>query len=235
MHIIIKEKGGIFDAWGFPPLKGDIHKEIIKEALTPLGFSKKSIDYISRVGRFQDLRFHIGPVDFGSPSTSHFERGKLISKENPKIHIDAFKNGRKYLMFAVKRIKEIVGKKKIDNQTLQSKKKILFYFGRALHTLQDFFSHSNYIDLNKEDKNLTSLALFSRNLEPPKTLKIAYTGVFFFFDEFPHGAFGFGENKDNPYWTRGGEKRFLEAKKYAVEHTIKFVRLLNIGKLYNLT
>lgn len=53
-----------------------------------------------------------------------------------------------------------------------------------------------------------------------------------FFDHYPHGAFGFGETKDNPSWTKGGEERFLMVKMEAVKHTGEFVLKLFGGTLY---
>jgi len=52
--------------------------------------------------------------------------------------------------------------------------------GRALHTLQDFFSHSNYIDLNKDRREEVSYTLFHPEVEPPDYIRIVYVGMHFF-------------------------------------------------------
>ena len=52
--------------------------------------------------------------------------------------------------------------------------------GRALHTLQDFFSHSNYIDLNKYQREEVSFTLFHPEVESPDYIRIVYVGMHFF-------------------------------------------------------
>ncbi|RKZ23412.1 hypothetical protein DRQ23_03115 [bacterium] len=226
------KKEDIFDAWGFPPGKGDIHREITREALIPLGFDRSTIDFLARVGRFQDIRFHVGPLYLGAPSPSHFERSWVVRNGNPELHLKAFEGGRRFLVYCVRNIVSSLGAYPESVDRISRNKKAMLNFGRALHTLQDFFSHSNYIDLNKDQREKVSYTLFHPEVAPPDYIRIVYVGLHFFIDHYPHGAFGFGETKDNPSWTKGGKERFLRAKMEAVEHTREFVLKLFDGTLY---
>ncbi len=193
-----------------------------------MGFDDKSINFLSWIGRWKDIRIHIGPIEIGSSSPSHFERRK-VSRGNIDYHLNSFKAGRKFVETSVRCIYEKLGYKKISVNDFQRNREAMYYLGVTLHSLQDFFSHSNFIDLNEEDKLKTINAIFY-NSEPPDTLRLAYVGPLFFLDDFPHGAFGFGENKDNYNWTRGDKTRFYKIKEIAV-----FYSRLLVEKILNLS
>ncbi len=196
-----------------------------------MGFSDKSISFLSWIGRWKDLRIHIGPVEIGSSSPSHFERRK-ISRGNIEYHLNAFNAGRRFIETSVKCIYEKMGKRPVDVVSFQNNREALYYLGVTLHSLQDFFSHSNFIDLEDGDKKKTIDAIFSGS-KPPAGLRIAYVGPLFFIDDFPHGAFGFGENKDNLRWTRGDKERFYRIKKIAVQYSQFLVKKVLEVSIFN--
>lgn len=182
-----------------------------------MGFNDDSISFISWIGRWKDLRIHIGPIEIGSSPPSHFERRK-VSRGNIDYHLKAFKSGRKFIVTSVKCIYEKIDNKPIDVFEFQKNREAMYYLGVTLHSLQDFFSHSNFVDLNNEDKERTINAIFEGS-EPPLSLRISYVGPLFFLDDFPHGAFGFGENKDNLRWTKGDKERFYRIKEIATKYS----------------
>lgn len=196
-----------------------------------MGFDDKYINFLSWIGRWKDLRIHIGPIEIGSSSPSHFERRK-VSREKIDYHIIAFKRGRKFIEASVKCIYEKIKNENIDVHSLKKKREAMYYLGVSLHSLQDFFSHSNFVDLNEEDKQKTIDALFGYS-EPPLSLRIAYVGPLFLIDDFPHGAFGFGENKDNLRWTKGDKRRFYETKNFAVNYSRLLVEKVLSKSIFN--
>uniref|UniRef100_A0A7C4YDP1 VWA7 N-terminal domain-containing protein n=1 Tax=candidate division WOR-3 bacterium TaxID=2052148 RepID=A0A7C4YDP1_UNCW3 len=176
------------------------------------------------------MRIHIGPIEIGSSSPSHFERRK-VSRGNKDYHLNVFYAGRKFIKTSVNSIYLKMEKFIITPENLSNNREALYYLGLTLHSLQDFFSHSNFIDLKDDDKKKVIEALFN-DIEAPDGLKIAYVGPLFFLDDFPHGAFGFGNNKDNPRWTREGIDKFEDVKNVAIYWTRKLVEKLMKRELF---
>lgn len=104
--------------------------------------------------------------------------------------------------------------------------------GQALHTLQDLFAHSNYIDLTTLEQNqiLTALKLKSSRIAPPlprPQLKLTYwrLGSSGKNDEYTHEAF----NKDG-----AGRPGWELAKAAAKECSKEFVGALKTDVITNI-
>ena len=136
-----------------------------------------------------------------------------------KTHAEAFKDGAKYVQAEIDRAVKALK----DGDIMGA----IAAIGRGLHTVQDFFAHSNFVDLSEEDKELAKEALFDPSKEPPKSLMLTgydprapdpYNPPG---DPYPHGR---GENmnaKDND-----SHPKFEEAYKAAVEASKEFVRVI---------
>lgn len=211
-----------FDTYGWPFGKRNIHKEINEEALKEFGFSDYALKRINQAGKHQDLKLiqfaGISWLIFGYRPEYHFDRYGW-NESTKQGHIIAFTRGRNY----VNRQKhEII--KLLCEGSHNGCIKALIKLGHALHALQDFFAHSNYVDLAEQDRIAVDEALRDSSKAPPHDLKI--TGYMTSFkDVYPHGLPGRGYNKDNECCSKkaGGKTAFLRAKVEAIRHTKEFV------------
>jgi hypothetical protein len=212
-----------FDTYGWPFGKRNVHKEITEEALKDFGFSHYALKRINQAGRYQDLKLikfaGISWFIFGYRPEYHFDRYGW-NESGKQGHIIAFARGRNYVNKQKHEIIKLLREDPHDKYI-----KALDKLGYALHALQDFFAHSNYVDLAEQDKITVDEALRDSSKAPPHSLKI--TGYMTSFkDEYPHGLPGKGYNKDNECCSKkaGGRAAFFKAKFEAIQHTEEFVK-----------
>jgi len=91
-------------------------------------------------------------------SSHHFDRAAGVTHKN------AFIAGATYL----REQKQLA----IDKASAADSTAATAAAGRALHALQDFFSHSNFVDLCDDDKAKTLRALYDGSVEPPAKLQL---------------------------------------------------------------
>lgn len=120
----------------FEHFGGAIHRAILNDALTPLGLGRKSLSTMTKGMNSQDIPFS----------------RKFVA--SPQNHCDDNKIKEGYQYWS-SRVQQAV----IDAQDALSDRKhsdkALFEFGEAIHTVQDFYSHSNYVEwLLKNNKQM---------------------------------------------------------------------------------
>jgi len=214
-----------FDTYGWPFGKRNIHKEITEEALKDFGFSHYALKRINQAGKHQDLKLiqfaGISWFIFGYRPEYHFDRYDW-GESGKQGHIIAFTRGRIYVN---KQKNEIV--RLLHEGSHNGCIKALDRLGYALHALQDFFAHSNYVDLTEQDKIAVDEALGDSSKAPHYNLKIVGY-MTSFKDAYPHGLPGRGYNKDNECCSKkaGGRAAFFKAKVEAIQHTKEFVENL---------
>jgi hypothetical protein len=121
---------GSFPASAFMTFKwfgGAIHRGIIQDALAPLGVSQASLRVIAKGADSQDI-----PL-------SH----KYTSCPQNHCDDDTIQQGHKYWQ---ERIKQAVADAKNADTNGRKRNKVLFEFGEGMHPVQDFYSHSNYLE-----------------------------------------------------------------------------------------
>lgn len=111
----------------FAWLGGAIHAEICRDALAPLGVGKKSLKTIIKGCNSQDI-----------PLSKNFS-------SSPAHHCDDnnIENGHKYWSTMIQNAINDAGK---ADKSRVSRDRALYAIGEALHTVQDFYSHSNYVE-----------------------------------------------------------------------------------------
>lgn len=105
---------------------GAIHEAILKEALLPIGFEEESLKPIIRGMNSQD-----------NPLGEKWTKSENHACDN-KIS-EAFA----YIDERTKRAVELAAE---GEHNRKARHKSLYSFGEALHSLQDFYSHSNYVE-----------------------------------------------------------------------------------------
>jgi hypothetical protein len=198
--------------------KGAIHGDITREALKDEGVKGDYIAAIVSANWHQDydqVKFIVGapwlkPNDRYSPD-HHFDRLK------DKSHGEAFRRGAQYVRdqrgFAITK----VGTNHMDLATQA--------IGRSMHALQDFFSHSNFVELSKEEQEATLDALFRRHPEgrdPPAALKITGTQDG---KDLPNDGYGHNAHaKDNPGKNDDARRDFQKARDAAIDACRDLIR-----------
>ena len=164
-------------------VSGDIHGRITKTALKELKIKNEAIEKVIEANWRMDWDEYqkvLPPVpnDKYDPA-HHFDRTYGVS------HAAAFKRGARYVR--QQRYIVLAGLRGEDGRTVND---ALQAMGRGLHALQDFFSHSNVIDLSPEDWSAVMKALESA-ADPPPGLKITGydRGSKLIGDEYEHDAF----------------------------------------------
>jgi hypothetical protein len=198
--------------------KGAIHGDITREALKGEGIKGAYIEAIARANWHQDydqMRFAVGapwlkPNSKYSPD-HHFDRLK------DKSHVEAFRRGAQYVRDQRGSAITKVGTHHMDLATEA--------IGRAMHALQDFFSHSNFVELSKEEQDATLDSLFRRYTEvrdPPAALKITGTqdGKDLPNDDYGHDA----HCKDNHEKNDDARRDFQKAKDTAIHACRELIR-----------
>jgi hypothetical protein len=106
---------------------GAIHQHILDDALYPLGLSRASLKTIGKGTDSQDI-----------PLTDKYTA-------SPQNHCDdnQIQQGSAYWQERIKRA--VVDAKNADTNP-RNCHKALFEFGEGMHTVQDFYSHSNYLE-----------------------------------------------------------------------------------------
>ncbi len=208
-----------FEAFGFdsapPPLQG--HREISSEAMMRFGFSVTAMFRVVDANLATDVREMFDGRHVGQ-ATRHYRPAHHFDRHPKQAHQPAFDNGVRYLAaeWAVM-IGYINAHQIID---------AWHSFGRASHTLQDFFSHSNYVDLIKTEQLQVIDALFrfmpqaaAKNAQPPLSLKLTS------FDKNKGGGADNGDiyhyqhdifNKDNLRETKEAKKMINGRTKYDI-------------------
>lgn len=209
------------------------HEKITEEALKELGFLHKKIEEIEDANTDVDWKEHsirwwlIFPVGLKTNKhynpEHHFDRGATTTSQ------EAFKEGVKYVHQQKEDFKQYF--KKCETE------KALKALGKALHTLQDFFAHSNYVDAplpNKENSNKKWLsdeerkqaleALLDPTKDPPANLEL--TG--YYPNEkkpgnAPDDSYSHDNNAKDDKNSKHGKAKFEQAKKAATHATKKFV------------
>lgn len=185
-------------------VSGHIHGEITKTAFKELKIKNEVIRKVIEANWRMDWdEYHkvLPPVpnDKYNPA-HHFDRTYGAA------HSDSFKRGAKYIR--EQRSIVLAGLRGEGGRTLND---ALQAMGRALHALQDFFSHSNVIDLSPEDWDAAMIAL-ETGTDPPASLKITgYDRVGNLVgDEYAHDTF----SKENPHKNEESKSR-MKAGAYA--------------------
>ena len=200
----------VVDAFdSYHPTAESTHEKITEEALKDQGFSSDAIEYIEDFNTYQDWSEWQDKSKYRPEH--HFDRPP------GKSHADAFKDGARYVRAEMDKAKECL--KKCDTMGA------IAAIGRALHTVQDFFAHSNYVDLSDADKAAAKDALFDPTKDPPSNLKLTgydpnaedpYNPPG---DPYPHGRGKEANAKDSADHPQHGE-----AKKAAVEASREMVK-----------
>lgn len=165
--------------FAFNPCVPWVHDEITESAAKQLGgFSDDVIKKLKSAVRAVDYGeskkkvlppFH-QPNDDYDPA-HHFDRPPSIAIVT---HKDAFIKGAEYLRSQKQ--------KAINDAKAGKTDDALAALGRALHALQDFKAHSNYIDLTPAEQKQARDALMDENKNSPANLKLT----------------GFNRNAENP-------------------------------------
>ncbi len=106
---------------------GAIHRAILKDALVSLGLSERSIKIIGKGTDSQDVPFS---KKFSQSPQNHCD-DKLITA------------GRNYFRA---RIKQAVSDAEEASKNPKKCTLALYEFGEGMHTVQDFYSHANYLE-----------------------------------------------------------------------------------------
>lgn len=209
------------------------HEKITEEALKDLGFLHKKIEEIEDANTNVDWKEHsirwwfIFPV--GLKTNEHYNPEHHFDRGPKKTSQEAFKEGVKYVHQQKEDFKQHF--RQCDTE------KALKALGKALHALQDFFAHSNYVDdppsdkenskkkwLSEEERKQALEALLDPTKDPPANLEL--TGYYpdekkpgnAANDPYPHDA-----NAKDDKGSKHGKAKFQEAKKAAIDATKKFV------------
>jgi hypothetical protein len=122
-------------AWAFMPI---IHKEITSEALSSIQFSLNG----------QLIRFSQRAIQEINSANEHTDDPAFQTQSSLHFDNEDFTGGSERLV----KLKERIVKKIIsDNPSVGSARSDL---GGALHTVQDFYAHSNWVELGNNDINL---------------------------------------------------------------------------------
>lgn len=146
------------------------HKAISEKALTPAGLSSGARFAIEVGDLSQDL-----DASTRAMPTHHFDDNTLEKS------LEGVKESEQ-------KIKEMVSK---PGLTEDDEVAILHTFGQRLHTLQDFYAHSNYVERTlKENPNLRpqDIPLFNFTDIPAGRAKEVHTGFYYYENSFQNEA-----------------------------------------------
>ncbi|MFN8177406.1 MAG: hypothetical protein U0167_05730 [bacterium] len=147
-----------------------IHEEITREAAKAVGWSSKAATDLAKANAAVDaeethlLDLRSGRPRWGSPNLEtyraehHFDRGRGAT------HAEAFRAGAGYLR-EERRLA-------LNAAAEGTRAEAILRLGRALHALQDLFSHSDFVDLPPEDQRDCLLALWDSTEVVPGSLRL---------------------------------------------------------------
>jgi hypothetical protein len=103
--------------------------------------------------------------------------------------------------------------------------------GRALHALQDFFAHTNFVDLTNDEQGACVKAIYDAKSKAPETLKLtgydSKTGKSIKGDGYGHDAFAKDspkENSESRSRLANGQTKFEAARDSAIEYSADFLK-----------
>ena len=190
---------------------GSDHRTITDEALKNLGFSDKAKERVIDANEAQDGIWCYGPLCPGTSNTEKPEyHGDRLAGETSRQAFDRLRN-------YINEQKELAKKLIKECKTKEAQEAL----GRALHALQDFYSHSNYVDeLNADQQKQAKDALNDPTKDPPANLKM--TGWGMKAEDDPEGYHHDKKNKDSAK-SPLGKDAYETAKSAATQHTTEFV------------
>ena len=192
------------------------HSDVTREALQNEGFKETPIKIVQVDNWLVDY-YSNWPVDnslIENISTSALELIKKTKKESDKLHFDNLfttEDISNYWMWLTLNTKEAVKQAVTKKDPLN----LLTILGISLHGVQDFYSHSNWVEAHPSSSDGNSYSSATWFDSPPATgsqLKL-YTG--YFPDplpkaELPHGKYNKGMNKDS-YVCDNWEQAYVSA------------------------
>jgi hypothetical protein len=194
------------------------HETITKEVLKKFGFSSDTIEKVAGANLDQDSIVCYGPLCPGISNT-----------EVPDYHGDRL-SGETSLQ-AFNRLRNFISKAKSwvkNNLTNCDVEKAWIALGQALHALQDFYSHSNFVDkevFTEEEKTEIKKALEEPSYNPKALEKLKMTGWGMKAKDDPEKYHHDEKNKDSRECPLG-PKAFKAAASAAKNHTEAFLRRL---------
>jgi hypothetical protein len=198
---------------------GFIHREITLRAIGPLGIKEgfqKQIAYWNWRPDWDETRKlppSFLPNEYYDPA-HHFDRNEIAA--GPEKHAEAFIRGAKYA--AQQRAIVVDGLKRQNGKDIGDS---LQAIGRAFHALQDFFSHSNVVDLPEPEFRAVKKALSDAS-PPPAALKITDYDI-------ERGGVAEGDDFSHDIYSKDDPKKNDEAQK-TLEKTSVFYDAANPDK-----
>jgi hypothetical protein len=143
---------------------GAIHQQITREALAPLGVSEESLHLIGKGTDSQDTPFSF---KYSMCPENHADDNRIPS-------------ARSYIR---SRITQAVSDALIADTDKKQRDHVLYEFGEAMHTVQDFYSHANYLEWLL--RNHKALEPIDWDNVPPEVC----TGYYFYERPFDEDAY----------------------------------------------
>ncbi len=224
---------GLLSAPAFISAPQNVHGAITQEAASSFSLSSHALKEIVEANYRQDkdevsLDFTIGKSWFvpnkNYMPAHHFDRNEGDTS------MASFKRGAAFV-----REQQALASSKITSGDLNGALKSI---GRACHSLQDLYSHSNYIDLTKSDQAQTIVALWSGSHAPPTALLMTgyakATGKRIPGDTYSHedhckdGIISLGVKKipqgESAHMHASGKSKYEVARAFAVASTADLLR-----------
>ncbi len=215
-------RGWTFDSFTGLSLDGGIHGDIARDAVVGMGISKDNLDIIVK---------SLWKTDYDEVDITLSGNMVPNGKYRPEHHFDrnagdtnevSFKRG---ATFVQEQRAKVISALRAKDYSRAARE-----MGNGLHALQDFFSHSNFIDLSDEEMAAT-LAAMPKAADPPGNLMLTSydrkTGKDLPGDSYGHEA----KCKDNPKKNavaqapsrRPPDTKFQMAKKEAIKASRAFL------------
>lgn len=194
---------------------GKYHKSITTDALTPLRdeksgelidknlyLSDEAINLIAKSNNDADSKKARAAAGYGKDA-QHFNNTNLeecqeFLEEAQDVVIDDFIKAAKVTD---------------DNKDDESYTKAFYDLGRVMHCIQDFYSHSNWINQTGAELKLWNESVEKPNIDNPKKLKTGKYNAFFQFlqqlNPFAGRNLKKGKNYDKTYVETGKQTHFI--------------------------
>ena len=165
-------------AAAFRSISPNVHDGIVREAFDGLGFSSGFVKCVSDGGFYTDWdETSWGPLS-GLTTTDeynashHFDRHTADPDgSNRQVHEETFNGGREHVCSIKSTVVSELAACRGDYKSYCTS------IGQSLHAIQDFFSHSNFIDLTPAEQQQALDALLNCNGRPPANLSFTYFGT----------------------------------------------------------